>query len=738
MIRRGYSQKQGRNYLNHKYIRCFIARGIMNAKEFASRYNLKLNDQQLEAVGTVEGPCLLLAVPGSGKTTVLVTRLGYMIYECGISPENILTLTYTKSATKDMAERYHSIFKDQIAKEIRFSTINSISYAILNKFCIDNGKECFDLEQDEGVRTKRISKIYRDIMNDYPTESDIKDITGNITYIKNMMLSDKDIENMDKKVGYPISKMYGAYKQSMRNDKVIDFDDQMVYAHMILANYPEVLAFYQNKYKYICVDEAQDTSKIQHMIINLLAGENGNLFMVGDEDQSIYGFRAAYPEALLDFDKYHPGGKILLMEENFRSNSSIVDAAQIFIQKNTLRHKKTIKAHRDKGTDIKQIKISDRSEQYDYIIRAVKDSDEEVAVLYRYNECVVPLVDMLDREKIPFRIKGDDLTFFTHRVVQDITDIIKLIINDKDYESFLKIYYKLNLYLSKQDANSIVYLAKKGSIIDAILNNSFGDNDKNTRLKEFARRMKRLKNSNPVQILDSIASTMGYRAYLQKHNMGTAELSILKYIFRYAISAESALKRLETLRKIIKEDSNTDSNVILSTIHNSKGLEYKTVYILDAIDGIFPVETHEKLFHDKVDLAEYEEERRIFYVAITRAKDNLVVFKHKNGSTFVDEMKPVKNVIKKNEFNTGRISIGNSRPVKITSNRYSNNLKKVDVNAVKELLDELVEGRVVRHIKYGKGVVTAVKPPYVDIDFSGVKKTLSINLIATNKSLKPL
>lgn len=710
----------------------------MNAKEFASRYNLKLNDQQLEAVGTVEGPCLLLAVPGSGKTTVLVTRLGYMINECGISPENILTLTYTKSATKDMAERYQSTFKNQNAKELKFSTINSISYSILNKFCIDNGKECFDLEQDEGVRAKRISKIYRDIMNDYPTESDIKDITGTITYIKNMMLSDKEIEKMDQKLGYPISKIYVAYKQGMRNDKVIDFDDQMVYAHMILTNYPDVLSYYQNKYKYICVDEAQDTSKIQHMIINLLAGKNGNLFMVGDEDQSIYGFRAAYPEALLDFEKLHPGGKVLLMEENFRSNSQIVDAAQIFIQKNTLRHKKTIKAHRDKGTEIKHVKISDRSEQYDYIIKAIKETDDEIAVLYRYNECVVPLVDMLDRENIPFRIKGDDLTFFTHRVVQDITDIISLILNDSDYEKFLKIYYKLNLYISKQDAIKIIEFAKKGSIIDTILNNSFGDDDKNTRLKAFARRIRRLKKCNPSVILDTIEDTMGYRSFLQKHNMGTAELSILKYVFRNTVSAESALIRLEKLRNIIKDNSNTDSNVILSTIHNSKGLEYKTVYILDAIDGIFPVKTYEILLPDNTELAEYEEERRIFYVGITRAKDNLVVFKHKNGSTFVDEMKPTKNIIKKTEFSTGRVSIGNNRSVKLSTNSYSSNMKKVDVKAVKDLLDELVEGRLVQHIKYGKGVVTAVKPPYVDIDFSGVKKTLSISLIATNNSLKTL
>lgn len=715
----------------------------MDVKEFAKSYNLILNDQQLEAVSTTEGPCLLLAVPGSGKTTVLVTRLGYMIYECGINPEHILTLTYTKAATMDMAERFKSIFKGQFTEELKFSTINSLSNAILYKFSVDNGKEVFELEQDDGKRAKRISKIYRDVMNEYPTEGDIKDVSSNITYIKNMMLDDKDLLKMDKKVGYQISKIYAAYKQSMRADKVIDYDDQMVYAHMILSHYPDVLAYYQNKYKYICVDEAQDTSKIQHMIINLLSGKNGNLFMVGDEDQSIYGFRAAYPEALLDFKELHPGAKVLLMEQNFRSNSNIVDAADIFIQNNKKRYKKRIKAFRDKGSDIKRIQITERKEQYDHIVRAVKESNNEIAILYRNNESVIPLVDMFDRENIQFRIKGDDLTFFTNRVVQDISDIFNLILNEKDYERFLKIYYKLNLYITKDEANKIVALSKKSNVFDTILTMDFGDKDKNTRLRAFVRRMRRLKNNNPGQILEVIEDTMGYRAYLKKRNMSSAELSILKYIFRYTVSAESALKRLEKLRCIIKENKNDPKcKLILSTIHNSKGLEYDTVYILDAIDGVFPAKTYERLLSSDEELNEYEEERRIFYVGITRAKNNLVVFKHKDGSSFIDEMKPIVRTINKDSVTANnRVSInatGKNKSVKISSKAYSNSLKKVDVTAVRELLEELVEGRVVKHVKYGKGVVLAVKPPYVDIDFSGVKKTLNIDFIATNKSLKPL
>ena len=200
----------------------------------------------------------------------------------------------------------------------------------------------------------------------------------------------------------------------------MDYDDQMLYAYKMLRMDSRLLEHFQNLYPYICVDEAQDTSKIQHAIIALLAAKSENLFMVGDEDQSIYGFRAAYPEALLDFEKDHPGARVLLMEENFRSNAKIVSAADKFIQKNTLRHEKHMKAAREAGTDIRKISLKSRKAQYVYLMKIAQECSTETAVLYRDNECAIPLIDLLERKHIPYRMRNAELSFFTHRTVLDI------------------------------------------------------------------------------------------------------------------------------------------------------------------------------------------------------------------------------------------------------------------------------------------------------------------------------
>ena len=310
----------------------------MTFEEFVTKYDIRLNKAQMEAVKSVEGPCLLLAVPGSGKTTVLVTRLGYMIYCLGIDPKRILTLTYTVAATKDMGERFCRFFGRELADQLEFRTINGICARIINYYSRKIGRSSFSLctEETPGFLTA----IYQQVTNEYPTESDLKGVRTMITYIKNMMLSPKEISALDETLEYSISEIYRIYQAEMRRQGLMDYDDQMIYALNILLRDRETLTYFQQMYAYICVDEAQDTSKIQHKIISLLASDNENLFMVGDEDQSIYGFRAAYPEALLHFEKAHRGAKVLLMEENFRSCKQIVSPADQFIQKNEMRHKK--------------------------------------------------------------------------------------------------------------------------------------------------------------------------------------------------------------------------------------------------------------------------------------------------------------------------------------------------------------------------------------------------------------
>ncbi|MBQ9746761.1 MAG: ATP-dependent helicase, partial [Clostridia bacterium] len=311
----------------------------MNFLEFKENFNIQLNEQQLAAVKAVDGHVLLLAVPGSGKTTVLITRLGYMVYCLGIEPRSILTMTYTVAATHEMRERFCSVFGEEMREALEFRTINGVCAKIIASYEQLTRGRAFTLVTDEKELSTALSAIYKECTGEFPTESDIKGVRTMITYAKNMLLSAEEVEGMDEE-GLPFSKIYQKYNSMLKAQKLMDYDDQMVYAHKILRMYPEILERVAKRYRYICVDEAQDTSKIQHAIISLLAKNSGNLFMVGDEDQSIYGFRAAYPQALLAFEAEHTGAKVLKMEENFRSGTKIVEAADRFIGKNTLRHPK--------------------------------------------------------------------------------------------------------------------------------------------------------------------------------------------------------------------------------------------------------------------------------------------------------------------------------------------------------------------------------------------------------------
>ena len=284
----------------------------MTLTEFTNKYHLTLNTQQLAAVSAVDKPVLLLAVPGSGKTTVLVSRIGYIINCLGAAPESILAVTYTRAAAADMKQRYCSIFGDESGSKVEFCTINGLCARILNYYSRTVKPNPYTLLTDAGTLKALLLDIYKHYCKDYPTDGDIQDLMTKIAYSKNMMLNRDEIKKLDKP-GHPFSQMYEAYDKWMRDNGKMDYDDQMKFARIIMGKYPDILRHYQKQYRFICVDEAQDTSKIQHTIINMLAGGGSNLFMVGDEDQSIYGFRAAYPEALINFESNYPGGTVLLL-----------------------------------------------------------------------------------------------------------------------------------------------------------------------------------------------------------------------------------------------------------------------------------------------------------------------------------------------------------------------------------------------------------------------------------------
>lgn len=653
----------------------------MTWTEFRNRFSIQLNQQQESAVQSVEGPVLLLAVPGSGKTTVLVTRLGYMVYCKGIAPERILTVTYTVAATKDMAARFARCFGAEMAERLEFRTINGICARVIQYCSWKSGRTAFSLLTDEKRIAAMLAGIYQRIEHSYPTESDLQNVRTLITFIKNRMLGEEAIRALEKDAEIQLLRIYKAYNAELREHQLMDYDDQMVYAYTMLQRFPWLLEHFQQQYPYICVDEAQDTSKIQHAIIALLASRTENLFMVGDEDQSIYGFRAAYPEALLEFEQHHPGARVLLMEENFRSDASIVRAADRFIQKNTLRHEKHMQPARPKQREIREIPLANRKAQYSYLLKVATDctaayaaaADRErraaaaggaqdpaevtgetasadtrrpqtqVAVLYRDHECALPLIDLLERNGVPYRMRNADIGFFTNRVVLDICNIIRLAENPLNSELFMQLYYKLGTYLRKQDAQSIAEISQlEGlSVWDVALKHGGLNAYTKGKVRAIQTHMRNMLKESAGRAVHRIVEYMGYREYMERSEIKDTKLDILRILADQEDSPRQLVDRLEALRQLLKEKpQERDCPFILSTIHASKGLEYDSVYLLDVIDGVLPAQIPKDLKKaEKSEIEAYEEERRLFYVGITRAKNQLYVFTMKTQhSSFCDEL----------------------------------------------------------------------------------------------------
>lgn len=736
----------------------------MEWKEFETTFSVKLNQQQKEAVQSTKGPVLLLAVPGSGKTTVLVTRLGYMIYCKNIPPESILTVTYTVAATKDMSERFAVHFGEDMAKRLEFRTINGICARIIQYYGRRIGKTPFELVKDEKATTGMLIRICQDHGMGYPTESDLKNVRTLITYIKNMMLNEEELQKLEEESDIRIAGIYREYCRQMREQKLMDYDDQMLYAYNMLRKDPGVLAYFQNRYPYICVDEAQDTSKIQHAIIALLAAGTGNLFMVGDEDQSIYGFRAAYPEALLSFEKKHPGAKVLLMEENFRSNAKIVEAADKFIQKNTLRHEKHMRAAREAGADIREISLKSRKAQYVYLMKAAQEcttgmagmsgSEEhrgradasvtETAVLYRDNECAIPLIDLLERKNIPYRMRNADLSFFTHRTVLDVQNIIRFAMNPKDTELFMQIYYRLKLFFNKKDALRYAQISqeKDMEVLDAALKYGNLEKYQEDNIRNLKRQMVRILNMPGDEAVNQILTYMGYQDYLKKMGMNANKLETVKLIGSRVESPEKLLERLEELRTIIQEKvSDKDCPFILSTMHASKGLEYDTVYLLDVMDGILP----EKVLANprtasKEELETYEEERRLFYVGVTRAKNQLNVFTTNKPSKFCSELLGKRNLRENQQKEYAGIKKWGDYSPAGTYGIKGNGMyhgygtghgsQKQPGKSYQELADALGEGMIVKHKKFGEGVVVDMEGEHIRIQFGDNVKNMDLKVLA--------
>ena len=689
----------------------------MTYEVFQKQYKIALNDRQVQAVQAVNGHVLLLAVPGSGKTTTLVTRLGYMVYGCGIAPENILTMTYTVAATRDMRERFARFFGSEIADRLEFRTINGVSARIIRYYEHTTGRRAFSLISDEGKLAALVTGIAASVSKEYPTDSEIKGIRTAITYVKNQMLSEDEIRKMDKDIEH-FSVIYREYNRRLTAQGRMDYDDQMVYARMILKKYPEILAAFQERYRYFCVDEAQDTSKIQHEIIDLLARRHGNLFMVGDEDQSIYGFRAAYPQALLEFQKKYPDACVLLMEQNYRSTEEIVSAANLTIAKNENRYKKTMLSMRGSGALVREIALQQRKNQYAYLLKLAGECTQETAVLYRDNDCAMPLIDLLERSGIPYRCRQMDSGFFTNRTVRDITDIIRLALDGHDSEVFLRVYFKFGAGITKAAAEYAARMRDSMTLMERLSEDETLSEWTRRKCKALQTHLTNLVDERADQAVYRIMNFMGYGEYLQQRGIDLNRAHILESLGAQEATPRRLLERLEELQQIIEQPRpNEDAKFILSTIHSSKGLEYDRVILMDVIDGVLPKQGED---------VDEEEERRLFYVGMTRAKNDLSIFTFNRpgfSSVFSSPLFPKKQKEP-------------ARPP-VRSHATDRGITAVPKPRVQDTA-RYTEGCTVLHKHFGMGVITQREGDIATIRFEnvGVKRlALSIALSGGNQVL---
>ena len=590
---------------------------------FCQKFNIRgLNEQQEAAVRRVNGATLLLAVPGSGKTTVIVARTGYLMYVAGVQPENILTITYTRAAAKEMKERFAKKFATE--RMPAFSTINSFCLSVINT-CV---KEKYIhvpklVPNNESI----IRAIAAKMLPEYPSDSQVRSLAQKVCKVKNKLMTFQEIETIEEN-SLDFSAFYQAYKLYMSEHDLMDFDDQLLMANDLLDEYPDILQRAHEKFRYVSVDEAQDTSYVQHLIVQKLVGRNGNIFMVGDEDQSIYGFRGAYPAALLDFQSNYNEPCILRMETNYRSDRNIVSAANQFIKLNTRRLDKNMRAQSQKDGAIVVTCIDRMEQQAELLLERIRNQkpDESLAILYRNNDSAIPLINLLQMNGIQVQTRDATGTFMTNYVIRDLLDFMLLALNPADTTAFGHLYYKMGLYMKGVTAKRIIEAVEEGecrNVFSAAMKFA-GGKGYAWKIECLPRDFSDLAKKKPAEAIDYILFMLDYWSnwLTKKIDAGASEqfislrISILKMV---AEKYSTIPDFLVALKNITEYKGCEDSNVTVTTIHSSKGLEFDKVILIDMVSGIIPGDSDDR------DAEDDEEDARAFYVGATRARHELEI-----------------------------------------------------------------------------------------------------------------
>lgn len=601
---------------------------------------MKLSQNQKMAITHIHGPALILAVPGAGKTTVLVHRTYNLIYNHHIDPRRILSITFSKASAKDMKSRFDEIVpKNIINSKVYFSTIHSFCFELLREYAFIK-KIKYKLIEDSRLKFNKynlIKKIYLDINNEYITEDKLDLLFNSISFIKNMMIPvDKYVKDRNPNIPN-FSKIYNTYENYKRQNNMIDFDDMLTISWEILEKNSYLLEKYRERYNFIQVDEGQDTSKVQIEIIKTLAAPKNNLIIVADDDQSIYGFRGAYPEGLLNFKNIYKDGKIFFMEQNYRSTKNIVSISNKFIKTNKNRYNKNILTDNEYFEPIKIIKLKSKKDQYRYLIEEMKNKDlSNTAILYRNNISSIGIIDTLEKNKIPFYTADRKNRFFTHWLVNDIIQIMMFSKDTSNLSLYENFYYKIKGYISKKHINYIKTLDKNISVFDRIKKYPGIQEFYKKNLRELKFDFKKVAKLKPKESIPYIENYLEYGAYLKENSANTDSYETLSTILYYlkligenCQDLNSFICRLKSIQYLCKNSHNNTDNLTLSTIHSAKGLEFDSVYMIDLVDGEFPNSSSIEEFYNK-NYGPLEEERRLFYVGMTRAKRYLSLISMKN------------------------------------------------------------------------------------------------------------
>ena len=603
------------------------------------------NEAQAQAIQHTDGPCLVLAGPGSGKTLTIVNRVKYLIEKQKVRPEEILVVTFTRFAAAEMKSRLCLVMGKRDLP-VTVGTFHGIYYGIL--------KWAYRMNQENILSETEKYQILRGVINKermeiFDEEDFIQDIVAEIGKVKNNRIPLEEFVS-EKCSADAFRNIYRNYERHRKELKKIDFDDMLVLCYELFRSRPDVLAQWQKKFRYVLIDEFQDINRIQYDVIRMLAQPENNLFVVGDDDQAIYGFRGADSELMLGFGKDFPDAKQILLGMNYRSTANIVQNSLKLIENNVERYSKKLEANREGGSCLHIQEVKDPVEEAEYVLEEIQKckengiKEEEIAILFRVHTDARAVVEAMVERKIPFQMKEHLPNIYEHFIAKDIMAYFRLATGKRRRQDFLQVMNRPKRYLGRDSVSG-----SQVSFED--MRKFYCDKDwMIDRIDQFEWDVKMLMKMAPYAAIQYIRKRIGYDDFLKEyaftHQINRSDLNEVLAEIEEAAKAFSSVEEwfahveeyTETLKVKEKERNRPRPGVRLMTIHASKGLEFKQVFLIAANEGRIP---YQKAKTDK----EIEEERRLFYVAMTRAKNRLVIsyVKEKNGreqspSRFVGEL----------------------------------------------------------------------------------------------------